>query len=109
VACVCLWHIYVLGFIIASSGACFSVVNGTVIPQLLDKDKLIKVNSTFQFLDTSTVLFGSALAGILISQIGVYNVLLLVACSYLPITVSILFLHFKVENKGGTVQSTSME
>jgi DHA3 family macrolide efflux protein-like MFS transporter len=103
------WHIYVLGFLVASGGACFSVVNGTIIPQLFNKEKLIKVNSTFQFLDTSTVLFGSALAGILISKIGVFTVLLLDALSFFPIIISILFLAFKHEKLEGRIQSKSLE
>ncbi|WP_237664691.1 MFS transporter [Sutcliffiella horikoshii] len=92
-----IWHIYIIGFLIACTGAIFSVVNSTVVPQLFKKEKLMKVNATHQFIDTSSVLFGSMLAGILISQIGVYHVLLLDAISFLPIAVSILFLKFLVQ------------
>mgnify|MGYP005748727761 CR=1 FL=1 len=89
-----IWHIYLLGFLVASLGAVFSVVNATVVPQLFQEEKLIKVNATHQFIDTSSVLFGSVLAGILIGKIGVYNVLLLDSFSFIPIAVSIVFLKF---------------
>lgn len=92
-----IWHIYIIGFLIACVGAIFSVVNSTVVPQLFKKEKLMKVNATHQFIDTSSVLFGSMLAGILISQIGVYQVLLLDAISFIPIAVSVLFLNFLVK------------
>lgn len=92
-----LWHIYTVGFLIACVGATYSVVNSTVVPQIFKKEKLMKVNATHQFIDTSSVLFGSILAGILITHIGVYNVLLLDSISFLPIAVSVLFLKFLVK------------
>ncbi|CAG9623196.1 MFS transporter [Sutcliffiella rhizosphaerae] len=104
-----IWHIYVLGFFIACVGAIFSVVNSTVVPQLFKKEKLMKVNATHQFIDTSSVLFGSALAGILISKIGVYNVLLLDAFSFFPIAISILFLTFLTKETPSKIKSNSWE
>ncbi|KMJ57433.1 hypothetical protein AB685_15530 [Bacillus sp. LL01] len=102
-----IWHIYVLGFLIACVGAVFSVVNSTVVPQLFKKEKLMKINATHQFIDTSFVLFGSVLAGILITHIGVYNVLLLDAVSFLPIAVTILFLKFLVKETRTKIKSNS--
>ncbi len=102
-------HIYVLGFLIACLGAVFSVVNSTIVPQLFKKEKLMKINATHQFIDTSSILFGSVLAGILITQIGVYNVLLLDAISFLPIAASILFLKFLVKETPPKIKSNSWE
>ncbi|MDR4889915.1 MFS transporter [Fredinandcohnia sp. QZ13] len=104
-----IWHIYVLGFFIASFGAVFSVVNATLVPQLFKKDSLIKVNTTLQFIDTSSVLLGSMLAGILISKINVYNVLFLDAFSFFPIAVSILFLTFLSKEAPSKVTSNSWQ
>ncbi|MED4017945.1 MFS transporter [Sutcliffiella cohnii] len=104
-----IWHVYILGFFIACLGAVFSVVNSTLVPQLFRKEKLIKVNTAFQFIDTSSVLFGSMLAGILISKIGVYNVLLLDAISYIPIAISILFLTFLTKESPSIIKSNSWD
>ena len=84
--------IYVLGFFIASAGACFNVTNGTIIPQLFSKHQLMRVNSIFQFIDTSSVLFGSVLAGVLISLIGIQPLFVIVGVSYFPIILSLLML-----------------
>ncbi|MCH1625729.1 MFS transporter [Ferdinandcohnia quinoae] len=104
-----IWHIYILGFLIACIGAVFSVVNSTVVPQLFKKESLIKVNALHQFIDTSSVLFGSMIAGILISKINVYNVLFLDAFSYIPIAISILFLIFITEESPKKSKSNSFE
>ncbi|WP_100334117.1 MFS transporter [Bacillus alkalisoli] len=104
-----IWHIYLLGFLVASLGAVFSVVNATVVPQLFQKEKLIKVNATHQFIDTSSVLFGSVLAGMLIGKIGVYNVLLLDAFSFIPIAVSIVFLKFLTKETPTKMSTNSWE
>lgn len=102
-------HIFLLGFLIASVGACYSVVNSTIIPQLFDKEKLIKINSFFQFIDTSSVLFGSVLAGILITKIGVYQVLIVNALSFGAIILAILSLKFLKEMKPQAIKTNSFE
>lgn len=87
-----IWNIYLIGFLIACFNASFSVVNSTMIPLLFRKDKLLKINSFYQFIDTSSVLFGSILGGFLISKIGVYYVLLLAGSAFIPIIFSTIFL-----------------
>ncbi|WP_185971051.1 MFS transporter [Alkalicoccobacillus porphyridii] len=84
--------IFLLGFLIASAGACFNVTNGTIIPQLFTKDQLMRVNSFFQFIDTSSVFFGSMIAGLLISTIGIYAVFIVIGCSYFPIIISLIMI-----------------
>ncbi|MDQ0205366.1 MFS transporter [Alkalicoccobacillus murimartini] len=99
--------IYVLGFLIASAGACFNVTNGTVIPQLFERNQLMRINSFFQFIDTSSVLFGSMIAGILISQFGIYPVFIIVGVTYFPIILSLLLLQFLKEKQAGAIKTTS--
>lgn len=84
--------LYLIGFLVASAGACFNVTNSTVIPQLFKKESLMRVNSLFQIIDTSSVLFGSMAAGILISFMGVYSLFFVLGVAYLPIVVSLLLL-----------------
>ncbi|MBM0064164.1 MFS transporter [Alkalicoccobacillus gibsonii] len=84
--------LYLIGFLIASAGACFNVTNSTIIPQLFKKESLMRVNSLFQIIDTSSVLFGSIAAGILISGIGVYSLFFVLGIAYLPIVISLLLL-----------------
>lgn len=104
-----IWHIFIIGFIVASAGACFSVVKATIIPQLFEKNKLIKANSMFQFMNTSTALVGSAIAGILIGKIGVFNVLWLNVITFFPILLAILLLKLKNSVSQKPFKSTSFE
>jgi MFS family permease len=103
------WMIYILGFLIACSGACYSVINGSIIPQLFSKEVLIKVNSTFQFIDTSSVFFGSMVAGIFISVIGVYNLLIFNAISFIIISLAISLLTMKEKMHIKKGDSNSLE
>ncbi|PAD44334.1 MAG: MFS domain-containing protein [Shouchella clausii] len=90
--------IFVCGFFIACGGAVFSVVLNSIIPSMFPKDKIVNVNSSFQFLDSTSLLFGSALAGMLISMFGGFTVLLLDAISFFIICAVVLFYRIKKEN-----------
>jgi DHA3 family macrolide efflux protein-like MFS transporter len=103
-----IWHIYIIGFILSSAGACFAVVNGTIIPDLFSKDQLIKVNSIFQFMETSSQLIGAAVAGVLIGFIGVFGALWIDAVSFVAIITAMLLLKMQA-NKPVAIRSSSWE
>ncbi|WEG16683.1 MFS transporter [Alkalihalophilus pseudofirmus] len=91
--------IFIFGFLIACGGAIFSVVLNSIIPSMFSKDRIVNVNSSFQFIDSTSLLFGSALAGILISLVGAPLVLLIDAVSFLLIAVIVLFYKVSKSNK----------
>lgn len=103
------WMIYVLGFLVTSAGATFLVLHDTIIPQLFDKDKLVSVNSIFQFMETSTLLIGTAVAGTLIAAIGIFPVLGLVSISYGAIVLTVIFLRFTTNENFNPISGGSFK
>src|SRR5438105_2194405 len=60
-------YVYLIGFFLSCASATYMVLNDTVVPQLFQAELLARANAMVQFLETSTLLLGTALAGVLIS------------------------------------------
>jgi len=84
--------VYLDLFLVSAASAFFRPAMFAAIPQSVPKSKLLQANAFFASMDTSTEIFGPALAGIVIAHRGYTAALYLDAVSYLvsAIFVSIL-------------------
>lgn len=62
-----LWHLFLLGFVLSSSGFTFGNAQHSIIPQLFPKEQLVSVNARFTFVDTLINLIGPGIAGLLLA------------------------------------------
>ncbi|MCP9282884.1 MFS transporter [Bacillus safensis] len=89
--------LYIVGFTLSLSGVFFSVANESIIPIIVEKELLIKVNSIFQLYKTFASLIGPLLSGVLIGTTqNPVNALLFNGFSFLPV-IGIVFL-LKIKN-----------
>ncbi|WP_078552312.1 MFS transporter [Bacillus alkalicellulosilyticus] len=91
--------VYVTGFLLSCAFACFLVVNETIIPQLFSRKILVKVNSVFQFIETSTLLLGVAVAGLMIGFVGISGTLMINTVAFLIVCITFPFLRYIREEK----------
>jgi MFS family permease len=61
------WHLYILGFILTSSGYTFGNAQHSIIPQLVMKEQLTEANAKLTFLDTLIRTIGPGIAGLIIA------------------------------------------
>ncbi|PFI78828.1 hypothetical protein COI83_26800 [Bacillus cereus] len=87
-----IWHIYLIGFMLSSVVATFQVANETIIPLIFQKHHLVRVNTIAQFIDTLTLLLGTGAAGVLVTSIGIYGVLLIDVFSFIIIPFTFIFI-----------------
>jgi MFS family permease len=86
--------VYVDLFFISAVSAFFRPAMFAAIPQSVPKNKLLEANALFASMDTSTEIFGPALAGIVIAQRGYTAALYLDAISYLLSAIFVSVLRF---------------
>ncbi|MEG2919058.1 MAG: MFS transporter, partial [Clostridium sp.] len=65
-----LWIFLVVGIIIGIAGCFFGPAVNSAIPDVVDKDNLVKANSSLSIVYEGTNILGSASAGVVISLIG---------------------------------------
>jgi MFS family permease len=57
------WHLYILGFLIASAGYTFGNAHHSVLPQIVAKEQLTSANAKLSFVSTMIQMVGPGLAG----------------------------------------------
>lgn len=65
-----LWHLYVLGFLLYSSGYAFGNAYHTIMPLIMSKDQLTSANSALSFIGTLINIIGPAFAGFILLYIN---------------------------------------
>lgn len=87
-----LWMLYSISALMSATTAFFSPAIQASIPAMVKKDNLVKANSLTQMTRNATSIFGPALAGILITIIGIPGLFLLNSVSYLLSSLSESFI-----------------
>lgn len=93
-------YVYLIGFFLSCAGATYMVLNDTVVPQLFREEMLARANAAVQFLDTSTLLLGTALAGVLISVLGVFGLFRLITAAYIAVALLTTLLRLHTDAPG---------
>lgn len=101
--------LFLFGFLISLAGALFGVSNESVIPEIVKDENLLRVNSIFQFLDTSSLLIGPALGGILLSVLSIELVFLFDALSFVPLIISIMFMKYPSKSESSMKRESMHE
>lgn len=65
-----LWHLYILGFVLYTSGYAFGNAYHTVVPSIAEKGQLTSVNATISFIKTFINIIGPAFAGFILLSMG---------------------------------------
>jgi MFS family permease len=78
-----LWMLYSISALMSATTAFFSPAIQASIPAIVKKDNLVRANSLTQMTRNATSIFGPALAGVLITIIGIPGLFLLNSVSYL--------------------------
>jgi MFS transporter, DHA3 family, macrolide efflux protein len=88
--------IMIFGLVIASIGnSIFIPTLRVVIPMVVEKDKLIIANAIYSNVVTFTRIVGTAIAGLLITLLPLYQIYLITIFIYLLMTVARSFFQFK--------------
>ncbi|CAG9620402.1 MFS transporter [Sutcliffiella rhizosphaerae] len=64
---IAVWHLYIFGFILSTSGYAFGNSQHSSIPQLVSKEQLTAANAKLTFVDTFVSMIGPGVAGIIIA------------------------------------------
>lgn len=64
---IAVWHLYILGFILSTSGYTFGNSQHSAIPQLVSKQQLTAANAKLTFVETFVSMVGPGFAGIIIA------------------------------------------
>jgi len=78
-----LWIIFLITFLISGLTVIFEASFNSFIPNIVSKHEIIQANSLNQATFQITNIFGSALAGVLIASIGIFNLFFIDSVSYL--------------------------
>ncbi|WP_374702572.1 MFS transporter [Bacillus sp. M6-12] len=100
-----LWHLYVIGFILAVMTLFFDVAAVTAIPYMV-KTNLTAANARYQFVNQIADLIGPALAGGIIAAIGGFHALWLDGLSFLA-TLIFVFQYPKIKRANIKEKKTS--
>jgi len=65
----------------------------SILPQIVKKDDLVKVNTLYQFLNTVALLSGPSLGGLIVSVYNSAVALFIGALTFIPVLVSVFFLN----------------
>lgn len=75
--------VYVDLFLVSAASAFFRPAMFAAIPQSVPRERLLQANAFFASMDSATEVFGPALAGLLVAQVGYAAVMYVDAASYL--------------------------
>lgn len=78
-----IWMVFVAGMIIGACGAFFNPAVSSIIPDIVDKRKLVQANSVFNIIYTASGIIGSSAGGILFKVLGASFMFLFNGISYL--------------------------
>jgi MFS family permease len=77
------WWIYAVGFITSTVGIAFQAAEFAAIPSLVRQDDLVTANGRIQASYSAAAVLGPLLAGLLVSVMPIYDLLLVDAASFL--------------------------
>ena len=86
------WMVFVAGVIIGTCGAFFNPAVGSIIPDIVDKRKLVQANSVFSIVQTASGIVGSSAGGILFKILGASFMFLFNGLSYLFSAITEVFI-----------------
>jgi DHA3 family macrolide efflux protein-like MFS transporter len=78
-----IWMVFVAGMTIGACGAFFNPAVGSIIPDIVDKRKLVQANSVFNIIQTASGIVGASAGGILFKVLGASFMFLFNGISYL--------------------------
>ncbi len=108
-----IWMVFVAGVVIGTCGAFFNPAVSSVIPDIVDKRRLVQANSVFSIVQTASGIVGSSAGGILFRILGASFMFLFNGVSYLFSAMTEIFIkvpkivhektkqHFFVDMKDG--------
>ena len=87
-----IWMVFAAGIIIGTCGAFFNPAVGSIIPDIVDKRKLVQANSVFSIVQTASGIIGSSAGGILFKILGASFMFLFNGISYLISAITEMFI-----------------
>jgi MFS family permease len=87
-----IWMVFVTGVVIGACGAFFNPAVSSVIPDIVDKRKLVQANSVFSIVQTASGIVGSSAGGILFKILGASFMFLFNGVSYLFSAITEIFI-----------------
>ncbi|UCG31254.1 MAG: MFS transporter [candidate division WOR-3 bacterium] len=87
-----IWMVFIAGMIIGACGAFFNPAVGSIIPDIVDKRKLVQANSVFNIIQTASGIVGSSAGGILFKILGASFMFLFNGLSYLFSAITEVFI-----------------
>jgi DHA3 family macrolide efflux protein-like MFS transporter len=91
------WHIFIIAALLSSMSIFFNPALNSFIPQMVDKEKLVRANSISQMSNNLSGIPGPALGGVLVALLGAGTVMLLDALSFFISSLAIFFVRIKTE------------
>ncbi|MGD8979878.1 MAG: MFS transporter [candidate division WOR-3 bacterium] len=87
-----IWMVFVAGVVIGACGAFFNPAVSSVIPDIVDKRRLVQANSVFSIVQTASGIVGSSAGGILFKILGASFMFLFNGISYLFSAITEVFI-----------------
>jgi len=87
-----IWMVFAAGIMIGACGAFFNPAVGSIIPDIVDKRKLVQANSVFNIIQTASGIIGSSAGGILFKILGASFMFLFNGLSYLFSAITEIFI-----------------
>lgn len=87
-----IWMVFVAGVIIGACGAFFNPAVSSIIPDIVDKRKLVQANSVFSIVQTASGIVGSSAGGILFKILGASFMFLFNGISYIFSAITEIFI-----------------
>ncbi|WP_042477890.1 MFS transporter [Bacillus ndiopicus] len=87
-----LWHMYILGFLMATVSYTFGNAQHAIVPQLFEKSLMTEIQAKFSFINTLFSILGPSLAGMLLVFIAYDYLFIIYALSLVIIWLSVFFL-----------------
>ncbi|UCD19674.1 MAG: MFS transporter [candidate division WOR-3 bacterium] len=78
-----IWMVFAAGMIIGACGAFFNPAVSSIIPDIVDKRKLVQANSVFNIIQTASGIVGSSAGGIFFKVLGASFLFLFNGLSYI--------------------------
>jgi DHA3 family macrolide efflux protein-like MFS transporter len=87
-----IWMVFVVGVVIGTCGAFFNPAVSSVIPDIVDKRRLIQANSVFSIVQTISGIVGSSAGGVLFKILGASFMFLFNGVSYIFSAITEIFI-----------------
>lgn len=87
-----IWMVFMTGMTIGACGAFFNPAVSSIIPDIVDKRKLVQANSVFNIIQTASGIIGSTAGGILFKILGASFMFLFNGLSYLFSAITEIFI-----------------